>query len=388
MRPQLFSVAERENGKAAIPLGISFITEGAIPFAAADPLRVIPSIMAGSAVTGALSELFGVSLRAPHGGIFVLFAVDGIFGFFIALAAAAIYYTRRSIQRGAEQLQQVARRLADGQLHEPVQAAGQDEFSQIARAVERVRATLMKVQDEMQKMSSAHEAGDTDMRIDTSLFAGGYRDMAGGINGMVDDHIQLNAKAIRVVQAFGQGDFDEPLEAFPGKKAEINRQIETVRSRLKDAAHVADENHRIRLALDDVPLAVLIADKDGIIRYANRSVMKLLRELEPTLRERVPGFSADPERILGQSFDIFHKDHCAGRQLAERADYLRVTGVADQDDLAAALVMDFGLAMDLGHQRTGGVQSKEFPPLGFLGYRLGHAMGRKHDRGIGIRHLR
>lgn len=87
VRPQLFSIAERENGKAAIPLGISFITEGAIPFAAADPLRVIPSIMAGSAVTGALSELFGVGLRAPHGGIFVLFAVNGILGFFVALLA-------------------------------------------------------------------------------------------------------------------------------------------------------------------------------------------------------------------------------------------------------------------------------------------------------------
>lgn len=93
LRPQLFSVAERENGKAAIPLGLSFITEGAIPFAAADPLRVIPSIMAGSAVTGALSELFGVSLRAPHGGIFVLFAVDGILGFFIALAAGVAVAT-------------------------------------------------------------------------------------------------------------------------------------------------------------------------------------------------------------------------------------------------------------------------------------------------------
>lgn len=87
LRPHLFSVAERENGKAAIPLGFSFITEGAIPFAAADPLRVIPSIMLGSAVTGGLSELLNVELRAPHGGIFVLFAVDGIGGFFIALAA-------------------------------------------------------------------------------------------------------------------------------------------------------------------------------------------------------------------------------------------------------------------------------------------------------------
>ncbi|MBZ5734359.1 fructose-specific PTS transporter subunit EIIC [Nocardioides sp. TRM66260-LWL] len=93
LRPQLFSPAERENGKAAIPLGVSFITEGAIPFAAADPLRVIPSIMAGSAVTGALAELLGVSLRAPHGGIFVLFAVDGIPGFFIALAAGVAVST-------------------------------------------------------------------------------------------------------------------------------------------------------------------------------------------------------------------------------------------------------------------------------------------------------
>ena len=68
----------------------SFITEGAIPFAAADPLRVIPSIMAGSALTGALAMGMGVTLRAPHGGIFVLFAVDNVLGFFIALIAGVL----------------------------------------------------------------------------------------------------------------------------------------------------------------------------------------------------------------------------------------------------------------------------------------------------------
>lgn len=67
-----FTTEERNAGKAASILGISFITEGAIPFAAGDPLRVIPSIIAGSAVTGALSMAFGATLRAPHGGIFVL----------------------------------------------------------------------------------------------------------------------------------------------------------------------------------------------------------------------------------------------------------------------------------------------------------------------------
>ncbi|MGW0731495.1 PTS fructose transporter subunit IIABC [Streptomyces sp. NPDC002851] len=72
VRGKLFTKAERENGKAAWVLGASFITEGAIPFAAADPLRVIPASMAGGAVTGALSMGFGATLQAPHGGAFVV----------------------------------------------------------------------------------------------------------------------------------------------------------------------------------------------------------------------------------------------------------------------------------------------------------------------------
>jgi PTS system fructose-specific IIC component len=90
VRPKLFSLPERENGKAGWALGASFITEGAIPFAAADPLRVIPSIMLGSAVTGALSMALGVSVRAPHGGIFVLFAVHNIVGYILALAVGVV----------------------------------------------------------------------------------------------------------------------------------------------------------------------------------------------------------------------------------------------------------------------------------------------------------
>ena len=72
VRPRLFTDAERKAGEAAWLLGASFITEGAIPFAAADPIRVIPSIMAGSAVTGGLSMAFGATSRAPHGGIWII----------------------------------------------------------------------------------------------------------------------------------------------------------------------------------------------------------------------------------------------------------------------------------------------------------------------------
>ncbi|MGW0705954.1 PTS fructose transporter subunit IIABC [Streptomyces sp. NPDC002643] len=87
IRKKLFTTAERENGKAAWVLGASFISEGAIPFAAADPLRVIPASMAGGAVTGALTMAFGSTLRAPHGGIWVTFLIGKPVLYLLAIAA-------------------------------------------------------------------------------------------------------------------------------------------------------------------------------------------------------------------------------------------------------------------------------------------------------------
>ncbi|MFT3860483.1 fructose-specific PTS transporter subunit EIIC [Micropruina sp.] len=90
VRSKLFTEVELENGRAAWLLGAAFISEGAIPFAAADPLRVIPSMMAGGAVTGALSMAMGVGSRAPHGGLLVVPLMTNAFGFLIALVAGAI----------------------------------------------------------------------------------------------------------------------------------------------------------------------------------------------------------------------------------------------------------------------------------------------------------
>ncbi|MDQ0770885.1 PTS system fructose-specific IIC component [Pseudarthrobacter defluvii] len=87
---KLFSLAERENGKAAWLLGASFISEGAIPFAAADPLRVIPASMVGGALTGALTMAFNVTSQAPHGGIFVFFAIGNVLMFVVSIIAGAV----------------------------------------------------------------------------------------------------------------------------------------------------------------------------------------------------------------------------------------------------------------------------------------------------------
>ncbi|HEY6145896.1 MAG TPA: fructose-specific PTS transporter subunit EIIC, partial [Solirubrobacterales bacterium] len=93
VRPGLFSEPERENGKAAWLLGASFISEGAIPFAAADPVRIMTSSVIGSAITGGLVMLFGSTLRAPHGGIWVLPLIGSFLLFLLALVIGVVVMT-------------------------------------------------------------------------------------------------------------------------------------------------------------------------------------------------------------------------------------------------------------------------------------------------------
>ena len=88
-----FTSEQRESGKAAWALGAAFITEGAIPFAAADPLKIIPSTMVGAAVAGALSMIFKSGIAAPHGGIFLLLiphAVSNLGGYIISIVVGTV----------------------------------------------------------------------------------------------------------------------------------------------------------------------------------------------------------------------------------------------------------------------------------------------------------
>ena len=85
-----FTARERQSGIVNYVMGLSFITEGAIPFAAQDPLRVIPACIVGSAVTGGLSMAFGCTLRAPHGGIFVLPTIGNPLMYLLAVVVGAV----------------------------------------------------------------------------------------------------------------------------------------------------------------------------------------------------------------------------------------------------------------------------------------------------------
>jgi PTS system fructose-specific IIC component len=85
-----FTDKERQSGLVNYIMGLSFISEGAIPFAAADPIRVIPSCMIGSAIAGGLSMAFNCTLRAPHGGIFVLPTIGNPFGYLVAIVIGSV----------------------------------------------------------------------------------------------------------------------------------------------------------------------------------------------------------------------------------------------------------------------------------------------------------
>ncbi|AJJ21392.1 PTS system fructose-specific transporter subunit IIBC [Yersinia intermedia] len=88
-----FDKGEQEGGKAALVLGLCFISEGAIPFAARDPMRVLPCCIAGGALTGALSMAFGAQLMAPHGGLFVLLipgAIHPVLLYLVAIIAGTV----------------------------------------------------------------------------------------------------------------------------------------------------------------------------------------------------------------------------------------------------------------------------------------------------------
>ncbi|BAN47386.1 PTS fructose-like transporter subunit IIB [Metapseudomonas resinovorans] len=116
-----FAQSEREAGKAALVLGLCFISEGAIPFAAKDPLRVIPASIAGGALTGALSMYFGCKLMAPHGGLFVLLipnAMNHALLYLLAIVAGSLVtgVIYALLKRGAEQEMLLGTQRAEGTL--------------------------------------------------------------------------------------------------------------------------------------------------------------------------------------------------------------------------------------------------------------------------------
>ncbi|MDT3721650.1 MCP four helix bundle domain-containing protein, partial [Pseudomonas oryzihabitans] len=150
----------------------------------------------------------------------------GLLGFFI---------TRNLLrQLGGEPttVAAVATRVAAGDLPDDLKLRQGDDSSLMA-AMQSMVTTLRGLVAEMSRMSTEHDRGETDARIQVENFQGTFRNMAEGVNAMVAGHLSDSAKAMACVKSFGEGNLTAQLERFPGKKAVINDNLEQVRDNIQ-----------------------------------------------------------------------------------------------------------------------------------------------------------
>jgi methyl-accepting chemotaxis protein len=137
-----------------------------------------------------------------------------------------------------KQRTQAAEHIAAGDLNVEVKAVSSKDV--LGQSFQSLVATLRGLMQDMKTMSREHDAGDIDVTIDPRKFNGAYSEVASGINNMVAGHITVKKKAMACLAEFARGNFDAPLEKFPGKKAFINETIEQLRGNLKTL--IADMN--------------------------------------------------------------------------------------------------------------------------------------------------
>jgi len=134
--------------------------------------------------------------------------------------------------QSSTRLAEIANKFAKGDLSATIEVAADDKSS-VAYSIKVLQETLNGLVQSINHVTAQHDAGDIDCTVDASRLQGSYAAMANAVNTMLAGHTQLNRKAMSVVSAFGEGDFDAPLEQFHGKKAEVNETIEKLRSNIK-----------------------------------------------------------------------------------------------------------------------------------------------------------
>ncbi len=139
-------------------------------------------------------------------------------------------------------------RISKGDIPNKITDNYNGDFNEIKNNLNVCIDSLNGLIDDMNYMSHQHDLGDIDVKIDTVKFHGAYKAMAQGVNEMVNGHIAVKKKAMACVKEFGEGNFEAPLEKFPGKKAFINDTIEQVRANLK--ALIADADMLVKAAVE------------------------------------------------------------------------------------------------------------------------------------------
>jgi methyl-accepting chemotaxis protein len=196
-----------------------------------------------------------------------------------------------------------AERISAGDLSLEIKAASEQDI--LAKSLQSLVGTLNGLMSEMKTMSDNHDAGDIDAEIDTRKFQGAYQTVATGINRMVAGHISVKRKAMACLAEFGRGNFEAPLDKFPGKKAFINDTIEQVRSNLKSL--IADSQ-----SLSDAAIHGRLSYRADAERHKG-DFRKIVQGINYTLDTIVGKFDAIPKPIqfIDSAFKIQYMNKAA-----------------------------------------------------------------------------
>lgn len=151
----------------------------------------------------------------------------------VIMAIAIAWKMTRSITRPLNQALNLSHQIANGEFVNHDMPTRDDETGRLLNEMQRMQSTIQSIVQSLNTMSSQHSAGLIDYRIDSQQFNGAYRQLTEGINQMMEEHIVAQTKSLQIVTAFGEGDFNQPLEAFPGQRSYINQSIEQVRQNFK-----------------------------------------------------------------------------------------------------------------------------------------------------------
>jgi methyl-accepting chemotaxis protein len=184
-----------------------------------------------------------------------------------------------------------------------------------------VRANLKNFIADMQNMSAEHDRGDIDVVMNVNSYLGEYKTMAQGVNDMVNGHIAVKKKAMAVIKEFGEGNFDAPLEKFPGKKIFINNTIEQVRSNLQ--ALIADTDMLAQASLDGrIQVRAEAQNHQGDFRRIVEGINSTLESIVTpiiTVKGAVDSISTAAKEISSGNADLSHRTEQQAASLEETA---------------------------------------------------------------------
>jgi len=232
--------------------------------------------------------------------------VVGSAGAITLLLAGYFFYSFFLLTRSGMQLvSQHLQEIAEGNLSNvPAEPVGQDELAAVVRSLISMHAVLARFQNEQLEMANQHASGLIDHKMNTNALPGSYADMAKGINTLVLGHTQLIMRLVELLGMYAKGEFQQAVEKLPGQLQRVTEAVEAARNSMQAAAEAANHNSRVKAALDNVSLPVLIADNKGIIVYLNTALQETLRRDRPAFSKKIEGF--DPEKVSGSSLGLFY----------------------------------------------------------------------------------